>query len=182
MFVKKVKRKCSVRGCKNTECFAISRTREIGNTVIICKSCLGNALASLDEVDPETKTNIPVNDAPAPALFYNAQALGLDTKTETPENLVDDKDKQENTTPPADDKGENGQGDVIPPADSGDTVPPASDADGVTPPTDDLTPPADGVTPGNTTGEFVCPKCGRAFDSEKGLNTHLRYCKGQSEE
>lgn len=149
MFVKKVKRKCSVRGCKNTDCFAISRTREIGNTVIICKSCLGNALASLDEVDPETKTNIPVNDAPAPSLFYNAQALGLNTKTETPESLVDDdKNKQENTTPPA----------------------------------DDLTPPADDVTPDDTKGDYICPKCGRAFDSEKGLNTHLRYCKGQSEE
>ena len=79
MFVKKVKRKCSVRGCKNTDCFAISRTREVGNTVIICKSCLGKALGAIDEVNPETKSNIPVNNAPIPTLFYNAQALGLDS-------------------------------------------------------------------------------------------------------
>lgn len=124
MFVKKVKRKCNVRGCKSTDCFAISRVREVGNTVIICKSCLGKALGAVDEVNPETKSNIPVNNAPAPALFYNAQALGL--------NIDSDVNDETKSTPPAD--------------------------------------------------EFICPKCGRAFDSEKGLNTHLRYCKGQSEE
>ena len=78
MFVRKVKRKCSVRGCKSTDCFAISRTREVGNTVIICKSCLGNALASLDEIDPKKKSNIPaIDNTPAPSLFFNAKALGL---------------------------------------------------------------------------------------------------------
>lgn len=128
MFVKKVKRKCNVRGCKSTDCFAISRVREVGNTVIICKSCLGKALGAIDEVNPETKSNIPVNNAPAPALFYNAQALGLNIDSDVNEETETDAEP----TPPAD--------------------------------------------------EFICPKCGRAFDSEKGLNTHLRYCKGQSEE
>lgn len=159
MFVKKVKRKCSVRGCKNTDCFAISRTREVGNTVIICKSCLGKALGAVDEVNPETKSNIPVNNAPAPALFYNAQALGLDKKVVSdilPASLE-----------------EAGTDDVTPPAES--VTPPASpeDVNEETETDAEPTPPAD---------EFICPKCGRAFDSEKGLNTHLRYCKGQSEE
>ena len=40
MYAKRLKRKCSVRGCKNTDTFAISRTRELGGSVIICKSCL----------------------------------------------------------------------------------------------------------------------------------------------
>ena len=53
MYVKKLKRKCSVRGCKNTDTFAISLTREVGNTVIICKSCLGKALGAIDDIQPE---------------------------------------------------------------------------------------------------------------------------------
>lgn len=159
MFVKKVKRKCSVRGCKNTDCFAISRTREVGNTVIICKSCLGKALGAIDEVNPETKSNIPVNNAPAPALFYNAQALGIDKKAVS-------------NIPPASLE-EAGTDDVTPPAES--VTPPASPEDVNEETETDAEP-----TP--STDEYICPQCGRAFDSGKGLSTHLRYCKGQSEE
>ena len=159
MFVKKVKRKCSVRGCKNTDCFAISRVREVGNTVIICKSCLGKALGAIDEVNPETKSNIPVNNAPAPALFYNAQALGIDEKA------VSD-------IPPAS-LAEAGTDDVTPPTES--VTPPASPED-----VNEETDAGAETTP--STDECICHKCGRAFDSEKGLTAHLRYCKGQSEE
>lgn len=136
MFVRQVKRKCSVRGCKSTDCFAISRTREVGNTVIICKSCLGKALGAIDKIDPKTKSNIPaIDNTAAPSLFFNAKALGTgaaETKSDdippvTPEN------GQENTTPPED------------------------------------------VT------EFKCPICGKSFDSEKGLKTHLRCCKPQTD-
>ena len=137
MFVRQVKRKCGVRGCKNTDCFAISRTREVGNTVIICKSCLGKALGAIDEIDPKTKSNIPaVDNTSVPSLFFNAKALGTDAA----ETKIDD-------------------------------VPPITDAeDG----TGDVTPPAD-VT------EFKCPICGKPFESEKGLKTHLRYCKPQTD-
>ena len=41
---KKVKRKCNVRGCRNTASYSISHYREGGNTVIICKDCLKEAL------------------------------------------------------------------------------------------------------------------------------------------
>lgn len=144
MFVRQVKRKCSVRGCKSTDCFAISRTREVGNTVIICKSCLGKALGAIDEVNPETKSNIPVNNAPIPTLFYNAQALGLDNKA------VSD-------------------------------IPPASVEEAGT---DEVTPPAESITPpasAEDVTEFKCPICGKTFGSEKGLKTHLRYCKPQTD-
>lgn len=220
MFVRQVKRKCSVRGCKSTDCFAISRTREVGNTVIICKSCLGKALGAIDEIDPKTKSNIPaVDNTAVPSLFFNAKALGkADVKdgltadvvivdenpTLTPENT-----QGENGNADADDK-EPDNGSVVPPADDGNkepeqtdgTVPPADgtpDADGVTPPTDGVTPdtedvpPADDVPPvtdaedgtGDVTPpadvtEFKCPICGKPFDSEKGLKTHLRYCKPQT--
>ncbi len=54
MYVRRVKRKCGIRGCKNTDCFAVSRAREIGNTVIICRDCLAGALGELDgKAEPE---------------------------------------------------------------------------------------------------------------------------------
>ena len=193
MFVRQVKRKCGVRGCKNTDCFAISRTREVGNTVIICKSCLGKALGAIDEIDPKTKSNIPaVDNTSIPSLFFNAKALGTDAA----ETKIDD-------VPPVTD---NGQGETTPPPttedgkepDNGSDVPPT---DGVTPDTDGVTPPTDGVTPdtddvppvtdaedgtGDVTPpadvtEFKCPICGKPFESEKGLKTHLRYCKPQTD-
>lgn len=78
MFIRQVKRKCNVRGCKNTDCFAIARSREVGNTIIICKSCLEEGLGAIDEIDPETKSNIPaIDNTPAPSLFFNAEALGV---------------------------------------------------------------------------------------------------------
>ena len=49
MYVKKIKRKCGVRGCKNTVTYAISKTREMGNSIIACKECLMEALAQIEE-------------------------------------------------------------------------------------------------------------------------------------
>lgn len=83
MYIKRVKRKCSVRGCKNTDCFAISRTREVGNTVIVCRSCLENALAAIDELPPNAKSNVKNKGISYPeALFFLGGALGL-TEEET---------------------------------------------------------------------------------------------------
>lgn len=48
MYVKKIKRKCGVRGCKNTDTYAISKSREMGNSIIVCESCLVEALAEID--------------------------------------------------------------------------------------------------------------------------------------
>lgn len=62
MYVKKIKRKCGVRGCKNTESYAISKTREMGNSIIACKECLLEALAQIEE------QNKPISFAEAPAV------------------------------------------------------------------------------------------------------------------
>ena len=49
MFVKRFKRKCDVRGCKNTaNVFLISKRREMGNTIAICTECLKEAQSSID--------------------------------------------------------------------------------------------------------------------------------------
>ena len=193
MYVRKLKRKCSVRGCKCTDTYAISLTREVGNTVIICKSCLGKALGAIDEVNPDTKSNIPVvENNPAPPLFFNAVALGLNKEAKP---IINEEPDGSDVTPPVTPPAE---GDVTPPATPEQTddettpptdnvvpdVPPASDEGAgtgeVTPPADPVTPPA---SPEDVTGDnpenkpFVCPHCGRGFDSDKGLIAHLRYCQ-----
>lgn len=155
MFVRQVKRKCNVRGCKNTECFAISQTREVGNTVIICKSCLNSALESLDEINPKTKSNIPVIENKAvPSLFFNAEAMGR--QSEVKDDLTADADTvEENPTAPEQTEPEER---LEEDEQSEDTVSNAGDE------------------------VFACPECGKEFDSMRGLQTHTRYCKPQTEE
>lgn len=67
MHIRHVKRKCSVRGCKNTDCFAISKNREIGNTVIMCKTCMEDALKAAKEFKP-VKREHSVSEPPP--LFF----------------------------------------------------------------------------------------------------------------
>jgi hypothetical protein len=74
MFVKKFKRKCDVRGCKNTaDVFLISKRREFGNTVAICKDCLKEAQASIDGYVEEKKV---VNTEPRP-LFPHPELTNV---------------------------------------------------------------------------------------------------------
>ena len=68
MFVKKIKRICGVRGCKNTDVFAISKSRDMGNSVIACRDCLKEALESIDNyVEP-----VKVKKEQKP-LFYHPE-------------------------------------------------------------------------------------------------------------
>ena len=49
MFVKKIKRKCDVRGCKNiADVYLISKRRDMSNTVAMCRDCLKEAFASTE--------------------------------------------------------------------------------------------------------------------------------------
>jgi hypothetical protein len=54
MNVKKIKRICGVRGCKNTaNVYALSKTREMGNSVVMCSDCMKDALSSVEHyVEP----------------------------------------------------------------------------------------------------------------------------------
>ena len=61
MYVKKLKRKCGVKGCKNTESYAISKSREMGNSIIACKECLVEALATIEEQNKPIKEVKPVS-------------------------------------------------------------------------------------------------------------------------
>ena len=68
MYIKRIKRKCGVRGCKNTDVFALSKSREMGNSVIICKACLKDALTSTDNYVEPIKVKREVT-----SLFYHPE-------------------------------------------------------------------------------------------------------------
>ena len=55
MFVKKFKRKCSVRGCKNIDnVYVISKRREMSNTIALCRDCMKEALRDTENyTEPE---------------------------------------------------------------------------------------------------------------------------------
>lgn len=65
MYVKKIKRKCGVRGCKNTVSYAISKTREMGNSIIACKECLEEALIAIEEQNKSIEEPISFEETPA---------------------------------------------------------------------------------------------------------------------
>lgn len=57
MNIRKVRKKCMMRGCKNTDTYAISKTREFGG-VILCKDCLSSALNEIKVLEnPKKKAN-----------------------------------------------------------------------------------------------------------------------------
>ena len=67
MYVKRVRRKCGVRKCKNINSYAISKTAEAGNSVIICADCLKEALGVINGAEiknnpPELKAVSDVSD------------------------------------------------------------------------------------------------------------------------
>lgn len=73
--VKRLKRKCMVRGCTNLDTYSINRTGENGNTVIICKDCLYEALAASEGIcePPEKEYSIP-------PLFFGGDDLKQETR------------------------------------------------------------------------------------------------------
>ncbi len=50
MYVRKINRICGVKKCSNKQCYHISRSREVGNSVIICEDCLKEALAEIEKM------------------------------------------------------------------------------------------------------------------------------------
>lgn len=89
MNIRKVRRKCSVRGCKNTDCFAISKVNEVGNSVIICDSCLKEGLEAVSGYIPEKKK--PHTEPPS--LFYNKPVVSA--SDEPVEAVSDEAQKQD---------------------------------------------------------------------------------------
>ena len=81
MNIRMIKRKCGVRGCRELVSFAISKTREMGNSVIICKKCLAEAEKMARDYKVPEK---PEKKSGVPGLFYN-RAPEPETVTEAAE-------------------------------------------------------------------------------------------------
>ena len=92
MYAKRIRRRCMVRGCGNVDTFSISRTRENGNTVIICEECLQAALGAVSDVPPgipeKKKESVP------PPLFFTAGVI--DNKKEEPKKSTRKKEVEKN--------------------------------------------------------------------------------------
>ena len=82
MYVKKIKRKCGVRGCKNTESYAISKSREMGNSIIACKECLMETLNTIEEQNkPITFKETPVVDEVVDEVDKSVDELAVPLST-----------------------------------------------------------------------------------------------------
>ena len=82
MNIRKLRRKCEVRKCTNKDTFAISRSKEAGNTIIVCRECLKEALAEIEKQYPEAKANVePEVEAEAVETPVVAEEVVADTVT-----------------------------------------------------------------------------------------------------
>jgi hypothetical protein len=102
MYVKKIRRKCGVKGCKNIESYAISKNREMGNSIIACKECLMEALAVIEEQNkpveaPAVEDVKPVSTSLTEASkLYDTELIKDATETlveELEESATEDKPK-----------------------------------------------------------------------------------------
>ena len=65
MIAKKVKRKCDVRRCRNTDCYSISYCSESGATVIICADCIAKANELINLKKEAVKPSVKKTEKPA---------------------------------------------------------------------------------------------------------------------
>lgn len=64
MYAKRIRRKCSVRGCRSIDTYSIAKSKEAGNSVIICKSCLEDALKSIKNPVQDKDPRVAPQDVP----------------------------------------------------------------------------------------------------------------------
>lgn len=50
--IKKIKRQCMVRGCKNRESYSVSCSRELGNSIHICEECAKGIVFAIGQKYP----------------------------------------------------------------------------------------------------------------------------------
>ena len=87
MFVKKFKKKCGVRGCKNiSDVFIISRRREMGNTIAMCRECMADALKATEGYAEEAKVKKPIAPLfPHPEIKEDVTLSSVADDVEEPE-------------------------------------------------------------------------------------------------
>jgi quinolinate synthase len=103
MNVRKIRRKCGVRGCKNTaNTFIISKSREMSNSIALCTDCMRDALASAEKyIEPvrEKRPDKPLFPHPELAVTISSVA----DKEPKPTEVIEEKATEEETIPTAED-------------------------------------------------------------------------------
>ena len=91
MFVKRFKRKCDVRGCKNTaNVFLVSKRREMGNTIAICTDCLKEAQATIDGYVEEKKAIVKEDRPLFPHPELNVTLSSVAVEEPEPQEVIED--------------------------------------------------------------------------------------------
>lgn len=89
--IKKAKYKCMVRGCQNTaDVYSISRTREMGHTVLICTECAGLVVKSIEKFKAEYVEPAKVEKQ---SPFYHADSPAPDKLREEPPAIETEPEK-----------------------------------------------------------------------------------------
>lgn len=150
MNIRYIKRKCGVMGCKNIGSFAISKINHFGNTVIICDSCLKEALEAAQTVgEPKAIQGSSPPDNP----FYSHLTSPRFTERIKQQKETEQKEPEQKQNP-AEQPKEPEQAE-----DNGENSEPEQPKEAVKPP-----------------GKYVCPNCNREFSSNAGLSSHRRAC------
>jgi len=69
--IRKIKRMCAVKGCRNREAYTTSRVRDFGNTVIICEECAKGIVEAISKYgETGTGTGAKQGDVSDTPLFY----------------------------------------------------------------------------------------------------------------
>ena len=100
MFVKRFKRKCDVRGCKNTtNVYLVSKRREMGNTIAICTDCMKEIQKSVEGYVEEKKTIVKENKPlfPHPELEVTLSSVAEPEPQEVIEEVTEDNTVTEGT-------------------------------------------------------------------------------------
>lgn len=100
MFVKRFKRKCDVRGCKNTtNVYLVSKRREMGNTIAICTDCMKEIQKSVDGYVEEKKVVVKENKPlfPHPELEVTLSSVAEPEPEEVIEEVTEDNTVTEGT-------------------------------------------------------------------------------------
>ncbi len=73
IFVKRIRRQCGMRGCKNTDTYSLSHFNEsAASNIIICKDCLDAALEAVKNCTMPAVDYGRKEQSPPPPLFHNA--------------------------------------------------------------------------------------------------------------
>lgn len=83
MYIKKIRRICDVKGCKNMDSFFISRIAEGGGSIVVCADCIREAAKAIENYkEPEKKASGEKSEPPKFIFSRTDAEMGIVTKSE----------------------------------------------------------------------------------------------------